>query len=73
MTAPIMVTSKEIAEMLGYRVSTIYKLHQTSEQSQMPEPAERIGNMPRWRKSDIEKWIRDTGRPMSGRPRKDAS
>lgn len=64
MTAPRMLTTKEVAELVGVAESSIrtYRIRKT-----IPEPTGYLGQTPWWSKSVIDKWkIERKGR---GRPR----
>ena len=61
--AQVFVTAKEIAKMLGVSRRTIWRWD-TCEK--VPEPI-RIGKAVRWRRHDIEEWVKDGCPPRQPR------
>jgi excisionase family DNA binding protein len=55
----------ELAELLGVRPKTIYTLRARND----APPAARVGRELRFRRSDIDEWMRARTEPKSRRPR----
>jgi len=55
MTTPVLLTVKEVAEMLGLSERTIYRL---SDAGNMPSPV-KLGAAVRWRTKELETWIEE--------------
>jgi excisionase family DNA binding protein len=60
--APVLVTVKEVAELLGVSDRHVRRL---TDSGAMPPPL-RLGTLVRWRRTDIEAWIA-AGCPRRGR------
>ncbi len=60
MSEPVLLTVKEVAEMLGLSERTVYRL---ADVGKMPRPV-KIGAAVRWRKKELDTWIED-GCPTS--------
>ena len=58
------LTPAQVAELLGYKVRTIYVL---KAESRMPAPDQHISRIPMWRCSTITAWMEETGRPNQPR------
>ena len=65
MSEPVLLTVKEVAEMLGLSERTVYRL---ADMGKMPRPV-KIGAAVRWRRSELDTWIED-GCPTSPRKAK---
>ena len=65
MSEPVLLTVKEVAEMLGLSERTVYRL---ADMGKMPRPV-KIGAAVRWRRSELDTWIED-GCPTSQRKTK---
>jgi excisionase family DNA binding protein len=65
MSEPVLLTVKEVAEMLGLSERTVYRL---ADVAKMPRPV-KIGAAVRWRKKELDTWIED-GCPASQRKAK---
>jgi len=65
MSEPVLLTVKEVAEMLGLSERTVYRL---TDMGKMPRPV-KIGAAVRWRRSELDTWIED-GCPTSPRKAK---
>ena len=65
MTTPVLLTVKEVAEMLGLSERTVYRL---SDAGNMPRPV-KLGAAVRWRTKELEAWIEDgcPARPQAAR------
>jgi len=48
-----LLTVKEVSEIVGFKVSTLYKFIKTQE---FPKPI-KIGKSSRWKLTDIKKWL----------------
>ena len=55
MSAPVLLTVKEVAEMLGLSERTVYRL---ADMGKMPRPV-KIGAAVRWRRNELDQWIED--------------
>ncbi len=62
MSAPVLLTVKEVAETLGLSERTVYRL---ADMGKMPRPV-KIGAAVRWRRIELDTWIED-GCPPSPR------
>ena len=60
MSEPVLLTVKEVAEMLGLSERTVYRL---ADVNKMPRPV-KIGAAVRWRRNELDTWIED-GCPTS--------
>jgi prophage regulatory protein len=65
MSEPVLLTVKEVAEMLGLSERTVYRL---ADMGKMPRPV-KIGAAVRWRRTELDTWIED-GCPTSPRKAK---
>jgi excisionase family DNA binding protein len=65
MSEPVLLTVKEVAEMLGLSERTVYRL---ADVGKMPRPV-KIGAAVRWRKKELDTWIEE-GCPASQRKAK---
>ncbi len=55
MSAPVLLTVKEVAEMLGLSERTVYRL---ADVGNMPRPV-KIGAAVRWRRNELDQWIEE--------------
>jgi excisionase family DNA binding protein len=55
MSTPVLLTVKEVAEMLGLSERTVYRL---SDAGNMPCPV-KLGAAVRWRTKELEAWIEE--------------
>lgn len=55
MSPPVLLTVKEVAEMLGLSERTVYRL---ADAGNMPRPV-KLGAAVRWRRNELERWIDD--------------
>ncbi len=53
-SAPLLITAKECAAMVGIGQSNWYKQWSLG---RVPEPVQRIGRLVRWRRQDIVDWV----------------
>ncbi len=65
MSTPVLLTVKEVAEMLGLSERTVYRL---ADVGNMPRPV-KIGAAVRWRRNELDQWIEE-GCPASQRKTK---
>jgi len=65
MSESLLLTVKEVAEMLGLSERTVYRL---ADVGKMPRPV-KIGAAVRWRKKELDTWIEE-GCPASQRKAK---
>ena len=65
MSEPVLLTVKEVAEMLGLSERTVYRL---ADMGKMPRPV-KIGAAVRLRRNELDTWIED-GCPASPRKAK---
>lgn len=72
MVAPIMLITDEVADLVGIE-PTSWRTYVS--RGDAPRPDDYVGATPLWRKSTIEKWMRERpGQGIGGgRPRKDGS
>jgi predicted DNA-binding transcriptional regulator AlpA len=49
------LTTKQVAELLGVQPKTV-RQYLWRERDNFPEPDERVGPLPLWKKETIEKW-----------------
>jgi len=55
MIMPVLLTVKEVAELLGFSERTVYRL---ADSGTMPGPI-KIGASVRWRKNELDQWIEE--------------
>ena len=69
----MMLTRREVAEILGYRENTIDVYRRRTRDGKMdppfPEPADYLGNRPWWTPESIEAYKRLRDGPITGLPR----
>jgi len=68
MNTPVLLTVKEVAEMLGLSERTIYRL---ADSGAMPRPV-KIGAAVRWRRNELDQWIEEGCPASRGKAKKNA-
>ena len=69
MNTSVLLTVKEVAEMLGLSERTVYRL---ADSGTMPRPV-KLGAAVRWRRSELEEWIEEGCPASQGQTKKNSA